>query len=725
MQAPADFAVLTKQAIRECNSLRSAVAATVSSSSSAVSDNSANANANVNAVALLHQLDDISKAVCNVIDAAELCRSVHADTAWRDAASDAFCLLSDYIGLLNADTTLYQALQLVEKTSCAAQHSHSHYSSKKSSHLLSEEERRFAVLLQAEFERDGIHLPEHQRDAVRALQNRITGLESSFSYNLVHSRRLFAVHDQNARAVTDVIPASILQQWGYHNNNNVNNNNSTTLTMMQAESESPEEPLLQLGNTDAQILQTLLKYSPDAQLRQQVFMEHMTAVPENLLVLSELVQARHELAVTQGFASYVERNLTDNKMAGSPDAVLQFLQTAATKNRTAYRNDMAVLLAAKQRVEGSRYCAAPPLEPWDIAFYTGIVKAAAQSEGDLQHSVSQYLTVTNTLDAMQVLVERLFGIQMKEEPMTAAEQWDVVVPGQKESSLLKYVFSDAEGRPLGTMYLDLHPREAKYGHAAHFTVRCGCALNYSSNSSDDDNNDNDDESESDNYQFPIVALVCNLSSSTVLSHSEVETLLHEFGHALHSLLSRTKFQHMSGTRAAMDFVETPSHLMENFAWDPEFLKILGRHHQSGMPMPDDMIAQLQRSRYEFAAIERQNQILYSVFDQTLFGVPDPLGPTSTELLARLHREYDVPYAQGTHWHSRFGHLVSYGAGYYGYLYSQVFARDIWKHCFEGNSLDRAAGDRVWHKLLAHGGAKDPRAMLTDLLGRPPQVDFTS
>jgi len=172
----------------------------------------------------------------------------------------------------------------------------------------------------------------------------------------------------------------------------------------------------------------------------------------------------------------------------------------------------------------------------------------------------------------------------------------------------------------------------------------------------------------------------------------------------------------------MDFVETPSHLMENFVWDAEFLKVLGIHHQTGEVISDDMIHRLRKSRYEFHAIERQNQIIYAMFDQKLFGVLDPSGRSTTELFASLHREHGVPYSEGTHWHTRFGHLVTYGAAYYSYLYAQVFAADIWRHLFEGNNLSRrAAGDRLWHKMLAHGGAKDPQHMLTDLLGRPPKV----
>jgi len=699
LQRPQDFSKLTKKAIQECNQLRNSVAQTVNNNANS---NGISSSAH-DAIQLLHQLDDISKAVCNVIDAAELCRSVHADPLWREAATQAFAQLSDYIAQLNADTTLYHALQLVTQSP--------YYTNTNSSTdgLLSEEDKRFAMLLQAEFERDGIHLTEEQREEVRELQNQITQLESSFHHNLLYSEHPFAV--KNSAAVTQVIPMQVLQQMG------VTIQNSNT-------EEQQQQPQIILNNNDSQILQTLLKYSPNAALRQEVYREYMTAVPENEIVLQELQRARHQLAVRQGFDSYVKRNLL-GKMAASTATVDAFLQTAASENRSDYRRDMEALVRAKEKVDGNSSNSTSIIEPWDTAFYTGLLTA---KDGDLAATVAQYLSKEAALNGMQVLVDRLFGIQMVEEEMADAERWDWVPGGGGEPSLppddqrlRKFVFttSDVEGaRPLGTMFLDLHPRPGKYGHAAHFTVRCGCALqDWSSASSSQEEEDG-----SVRYQLPIVALVCNLASSRSegLSHSEVETLYHEFGHGLHSLLSRTKFQHMSGTRAAMDFVETPSHLIEKFVWDPTFLQTA---LTSSNPMPDDLVERLRQSRHQFASIERQNQILYAMFDQQLFGVPVP-GRSPQDLFAQLHRDHDVPYLPGTHWYTRFGHLVSYGAGYYGYLYSQLFARDLWKTCFAGNSLSRDAGMLLWDKMLRHGGARDPKIMLHDMLGRAPKVDFS-
>lgn len=644
LQAPSDFLSMAASSMNVCNDLRSLLSTT-------------STNDSQNPRETLYQLDEISKQVCNVIDAAELVRSVHTDAKWREAAHKAFSLLADYIAELNSDPILYESLMNAEKQAKDG--------------VFTEEERRFVLLLRAEFERDGIHLPEAQRQELRSIQNSITELESLFQNNLMSSRRSFLA---DARAVTDVLPLQILQAYGMDKIN--------------------DDGQIELVNDQA-ILQSLLKYSGDAGLRKQVFYEANTSVPENLKVLDALRERRHQLATALGFASYAERFLRD-KMAQTPVNVKKFLHTLQVRTQPIFKNEMELLAVAKQHVEGGAI-----IEPWDISFYVSVLKAR---DGFDINAVSEYLSLDNCIEGMQALVESLFGISMREQAVSKEETWD--------DSVRRFDF-EFQGTSLGTMYLDLHPRPDKYGHAAHFTVRCGCVKNYLMS---------DEE-----YQLPIIVLVCNISSSPsrMLAHAEVETLFHEFGHALHSLLSRTKFQHMSGTRAAMDFVETPSHLVENFAWDGEFLEMWARS-ENGQVIPKDMIRNLQQSRNEFHAIEKQNQIMYALFDQLLFGAPeDSGGMSTTELFARLHLDHGVPYASGTHWHSRFGHLVTYGAGYYGYLYSQVFAGDIWASCFEGNSLSREAGMDLWKKLLIHGGARDPELMLTDLLGRPPKIDFYS
>ena len=659
---PHDFERLTKEAIQESDLLRESIPTLSTLTKS-------------QAVETLYQLDLISKTVCNVIDAAELCRSAHASPQWREAANHAFHRLQEYISTLNGDQRLYQSLAVIASDPVLFQE-------------LTEEEQRFCILLKREFELDGIHLPDTERHEVQQLHNHVTNLETLFASNITNSQKQFWVHAQD---VEQVLPKHVLQANG--------------ATYDDSEGSSK----VQL-TVDTPIAHSISSFSNNANLRKQVYMESMTSCSENLEVLDALIVSRQALAESLGFASYSHRFLQD-KMAKKPEAVYQFLNDLQGQIHPTFQQEMTQLLQAKKHVEGS---SSSSIEPWDIKFYVKLLKA--QSGVD-QNRLAPYLSLSNCLAAMQLLTEKLFGIEMKEEGLKDAERWDVVDSAvSKEEQIRKFVFKETEsGRDLGTMYLDLHPRPGKYTHAAHFTVRCGC--NVSSSSSD--------------YQLPIVALVCNMNSgqASFSTHQEVETLFHEFGHALHSLLSRTKFQHLSGTRAAMDFVETPSHWMEQYVWDPQFLPILAQNTMTGESIPDSMIQALVYNRNQFRCLEIQNQIVLSLFDQEIFG-----NATTTQgqqqdkqkdtkaIWAALHRQHHVPFVDGSHWFTNVGHLVTYGGGYYGYLYSQVFANSIWNQLFHNRSLDRESGERIWKKMLIHGGSRDANLMLEDLLGHKPTVD---
>lgn len=669
LNQPSDFVTLASVAISRCNTLRSDL------SSSLANDSTANTAAA--AVETLHILDDISNEVCSIIDAAELSRSAHASAKWRNAADNAFAILSDYIAELNGDDTLYRALVTVTAGPYFAE--------------MTEEEQRVAMLLQHEFERDGIHLAPEERERVRSAIGHVTQLEGLFNQNIPAGRKMF---DVDTKAVEAVIPKHVLVDH-----------------VPQSEESSKFMSTKVTVSTDAHIANSLLKYSADPGLRKHIYMEVNTACPQNLDVLDGLIAQRHELATMLGFSSYAERFLQD-KMARNLQNVSKFLDQMGQGCARRYNAEMELLSMAKTQVEGA---GAGPIEAWDVPFYTGALKVKNSGQAGDANEVGGYFTVESCVEGMKRLVRDLFGIKMMEVELTAGERWDLAdddVSGTSQP-IRKFEFLHDEEGPLGSLYLDLHPREGKYAHAAHFTVRCGCKMR-----------------DSGEYQLPIVALVCNLSpayakvgSTSLLSHSECETLYHEFGHALHSLLSRTVFQHLSGTRAAMDFIETPSHIFESYVWDPTFLRFIGKHYMTGQNIPESTVSSIIASRNAFRAIEVQTQIVYARFDQELFGPQSgSSSATTTDIFAKLHNEYAVPYAEGTHWHSRFGHLVTYGAGYYGYLYSQVFAADIWRKCFAANPLCRVEGTKLWKDMLRHGGAKDPNAMLTTVLGREPNVD---
>uniref|UniRef100_A0A7S1UFL5 Peptidase M3A/M3B catalytic domain-containing protein n=1 Tax=Phaeomonas parva TaxID=124430 RepID=A0A7S1UFL5_9STRA len=412
-------------------------------------------------------------------------------------------------------------------------------------------------------------------------------------------------------------------------------------------------------------------------------------------------------------------------MAGSPEAVLAFLGELGKRLKPVSEAEHRELEALKAAEEGGE----AGIEPWDVLYYTH--KARLREDLDAAPDLRPYLPLPAVTEGLRRLSAALFGLELRKEALAPGERWDgaagAAAPGLKRLGLFE------DGRHVASIYMDLLPRPDKYPHSAHFTIRCGCAV---------DPLEDDGE-----YQVPSVALVFNFGGAqpgaappasdaeVLLHHGEAETLFHEFGHALQSALSRTRYQHLSGTRVPVDFVETPSHLFEYFVWDGRVLDAFAAHKDSGAPIPPATLAKMRRGRRQFAGVDTQKQVLYALLDQHLFGARaaaaldaagqeggadnlDLLG-ISAETSAELTGS---PGPDGDAWFAHFGHFTGYGAGYYGYLYARVFAAQIWGDLFAADPWDGEAGGRLWRDMLAKGNARDAHLILRDLLGREPALD---
>jgi intermediate peptidase len=312
---PKDFLRLADEAMRTSDQLRESINL----------ENGNICSTHQQAMETLYRLDQISKTICNVIDAAELCRSAHASPEWRDMAQRVFSILQEYIATLNGDQALYESLRQVTESPV--------YPS------LSPEEQRFASLLQREFELDGIHLPDDERLHAKHLHTHVTNLETMFANNITNAQKTFTV---DAALTEETIPKHVLQANGA----NYQSDNSTIELM-----------------TDTPIAHSLSSFSASGDLRKQVHMESMTACPENLDVLDNLIKVRHELSTTLGFESYADRFLQD-KMAKSQQHVGQFLTQLQEHIAPAYKRDMEVIAYVKQQIEGNTV-----IEPWDVKYY--------------------------------------------------------------------------------------------------------------------------------------------------------------------------------------------------------------------------------------------------------------------------------------------------------------------------------------------------------------------
>lgn len=337
-------------------------------------------------------------------------------------------------------------------------------------------------------------------------------------------------------------------------------------------------------------------------------------------LLSELLKCRHELARVCEFPTYAHRALKASTME-SPDNVMELLDNLSDKIRPRAEADFRVMTKMKQADHDGNSV----LGAWDTPYYTSLYKKRW-----LQVSASEfapYFSLGACMEGLSNVMKSLYGVYFEYADMEPGETWS--------NDIYKLlVMHETEG-PLGTIYCDFYDRPGKPAQDCHFTVRGGKVLPDGS------------------YQNPIVVVMLKLSSPrwsgpTLLTPPLVDNLFHEMGHAMHSMLGRTKYQHVSGTRCSTDFAEVPSVLMEYFASDPRVLGTFARHFQTQEPMPEALMKRLCVSKQLFSASEMQLQIFYSALDQVYHGEPIKENISTTDILKRVQQKYySVPYVEHT------------------------------------------------------------------------------
>ncbi|EXB89501.1 Mitochondrial intermediate peptidase [Morus notabilis] len=608
---------------------------------------------------VIRAMDEISNTVCSVMDAAELCRNTHPDREFVDEANKTWMRLHEYLHYLNTNHTLYDAVKKVERER----------------HLLTEEAHRAACFLRADFERGGIHLCVEKLDRVNQLNIEISQLCGEFNENIVIDP-----------GYVDIFPSSRIPRNLHRLVRPIYRSTPAT----SSDFLYPGNTVKEIGfriTTDPPTLSSILQLTPDEEVRKMAYVQGYSSPQANLGILNKLIGARHELAQILGYRSYAEFVLK-NSMASSPSVVMSFLQEMSKMVRSSADEEL------KKIKDFKRNKCLLSLEPWDETYYTAIMKSSAYNFDS--SVVASYFPLPQCIEGLKVLVESLFGATFCSVPLAPGESW--------HPDVIKMLLHHPEEGDLGYLYLDLQSRKGKYPGCAHFSLKGGRQV-----------------SETD-YQLPVVALVCNFSGShdqlnVRLKPWELETLFHEFGHALHSLLSRTDYQQFSGTRVALDLAETPSNLFEYYACDYRVLKTFARHYSTGEVIPQKLVDSLEGARNMFSATELQRQIFYAMIDQTIFGEqPSPPRDTSS-IVADLKTQYTSwRHVEGTHWHVRFSHLLNYGAGYYGYLYSKCFAASIWQKVCKEDPLSLSTGEALRTKFLQHGGAREPADLLKGLVG---------
>uniref|UniRef100_A0AAR2LG83 Mitochondrial intermediate peptidase n=1 Tax=Pygocentrus nattereri TaxID=42514 RepID=A0AAR2LG83_PYGNA len=422
--------------------------------------------------------------------------------------------------------------------------------------------------------------------------------------------------------------------------------------------------------------------APDDLVREVAYRIFLYSNGEMMHTLEELLSCRNKLARLVGYQSYSHRALKGT-MAKSPDTVMNFLQLLTDKLKDRTEKDFEMMKDMKTKFNPRN----ADLMPWDHPYLSGVIRA---ERFNIEPSLySPYFSLGACMEGLNSLFMQLFGVSLLAEQLNAGEVWS-------EDVRKLAVVHETEGL-LGYIYCDFFYRPDKPHQDCHFTIRGGRLL--------DDGQ----------YQLPVVVLMLNLphptrSAPTLLTPAMMENLFHEMGHAMHSMLGRTRYQHVTGTRCVTDFAEVPSILMEYFATDYRVINQFARHYQTGQPLPQSMVARLCESKKVCGAADTQLQIFYAVLDQIYHGKPQ--SRSTTDILIDMQQKYyGLPYVPNTAWQLRFSHLVGYGAKYYSYLMSRAVASMVWRQCFHKDPLSRETGERYRREMLAHGGGKEPMLMV--------------
>ncbi|WFC97278.1 mitochondrial intermediate peptidase [Malassezia brasiliensis] len=636
-------------------------------------------------------LDRLSDLLCGVIDMAELVRHAHPEPAWAEASNAAYEYLCNFMNILNTHTGLYDSLRRAMADAEIWAH-------------LPEEAQAVATIFLRDFEKSGIHLPPQERERFVALSDEILVLGRAFLQD-ISARTSDQVTDfplDLLRSMDAGLVKTLRAQTGFARRSN-------TLPVVPGSWE----------------LHCITKFAPDERARRLAYLITYTGRHGPVDVLERLLRARHELAVLTGKRSFAEMTLVD-KMAGTPSNVSDFLHITAEAQRP----------RAQAMIEALRRLKTPPDAPvyaWDRE-YLSDAYVQTYHPPDLQ-PLAPYLSLGSVFTGLSRLFYLLYGIHFRAAPVRPGEVWSPDV-------LKLEVVDETEGGVIGTIYCDLYARAGKPPSAAHYTVRCSRRIDGDDVENDVRYGDAPDlprdvdlsnlldvdgvasPGRPGRFQLPVVVLMTDFQwpsraqgGVSLLRWQEVETLFHEMGHALHSMIGRTEFHNVSGTRCATDFVELPSILMEHFLVNPEVVQLTAHHHRTGAPLPYDQLAAHLRTQHDLDALDTQHQIVLAQLDQQYHAerAGDPAFSTTAELQRVQATMGLFPPVEDATWQGQFGHLFGYGATYYSYLFDRAIAARVWRQVFAHAPLSRDAGEMFKKEVLQHGGGKNPWTMLATVL----------
>jgi thimet oligopeptidase len=604
---------------------------------------------------VLQAFDILKAGVSTELGVLGLVKSVYPAQEILDVSEKQFVILNQFIiEYIESNAQIYEVFK-VYHTGAAQKEN------------LSVEDRYFLNKVVESFELQGLNLSVEKQEQVLALKKQCAQLESEF-------QRLIA-QDATTLKVSEEALAGIPHDF----KNTLQREGDVYVLPM-------DYPVQAMVMNYCSVESTRKQYSKDFQNR---------AYPQNEPILQKIIRVRDEIAKLLGYESFAAYDLK-TQMIKTPERAWNFENDLQKKALVAAEKDFNQLVT--DLPEGVSLTKEGKLDPWNYSFVTTYFKKKYYSIDE--QVFAEYFPLEKTISALIGIYEQFFNVTI--EWVTPAGMW------HSDVRLLQ-VKNKLDGTLFGYIFLDMFPREKKYGHAAAFEAVLGV------------------KKEEGTVLPSVVTLVCNFTKPTtekpsLLKYSEVTTFFHEFGHAMHVMLGATKYYAVSGFTTEVDFVELPSQMLENWMENKEILSMVSSHYLTGKSLPEELI----EKRLELLSF---GQGLFVTSQLTLGMVSLELfGPTRAESLADTYQRFAetntpyIAYDADAHRYCSFGHLMGYGPKYYGYLWSLALAYDVFEQIEKEGLLNPVAGKKYVDAILSCGGSKDANDMLRDYLGREPRFD---
>ncbi|WP_205519503.1 M3 family metallopeptidase [Pyxidicoccus caerfyrddinensis] len=592
-------------------------------------------DARKDAKAVLAAYDEATGALTAATNRSSLAREVHPDAAFRDAARECEQRVDSANVALSQDRGVYDALVAVDLSQADAA------------------TRYWMERSLLDFRRAGVDRDDATREKVKSLNEDILKLGQEFGKNIAEDVRSVSFAPKDL----DGLPED------YRKAHPVGKDGKVIIT-----SNYPD-------------YFPFMTYAKDTRAREKLWRAYrQRAFPKNQTVLAQLISKRHELATLLGYETWAAYT-TETKMTRTQQAAADFIDKLAAATETRAKKEFAELLARKQKdVPGAK-----TLEPWDQDYYEDRLRA--ERFGFDSQAVRPYFEYARVKAGVMDIAARMWGLTWRK--VDDAKVWHPEVEA--------YDVLDGSTR-LGRIYLDMHPRDDKYKHAAQFDLVAGQA----------------------GKRYPEATLVCNFGRpGELMTYDEVETFFHEFGHLVHAVFAgRQQWSGIAGTRVEWDFVETPSMLLQQWASNAQVLGLFAKHHQTNEPIPAELVAKLRASKEFGKGLWSRRQLFLSAVSLDYYSRKP--GFDTTEALAVLQKKlspFKHEYRDGTHFELAFGHLESYSAAYYTYLWSSVIAKDLETEFEKHGYLDRDTAMKYRRTVLEPGGSKPAAELVKDFLGR--------